>query len=179
LKRWQWLAGGGVLLLLIIVFSLRSTSPKGEVVYTEPVKRRSIESVVSAPGEVDPRVKVNISANVIGKIDRLHFKEGDLVVERAADEINRKITHSAPEAGNDADKVKKKYALVAEGKKVRLREVTTGISDTTHVVIASGLKEGESIGPFCSLKKLRAGDPVEPQREGANAEKEQKDKDES
>lgn len=79
MKRWQWLSGGGVLLLLVIVFSLRSTGPRGEKVYLETVKRRDIQAVVSATGQVDPRVKVNISANVIGKIERLYFREGDQV----------------------------------------------------------------------------------------------------
>lgn len=79
MKRWQWLTGGAVLLVLILVFSLRSSNPKGETVYVEPVKRRDIKSVVSAPGQVDPKVKVNISANVIGKIERLYFNEGDTV----------------------------------------------------------------------------------------------------
>lgn len=79
MKRWQWLSGGAVLLVLIIIFSLRSTGPRGEKVYLEPVKRREIQAVVSATGQVDPRVKVNISANVIGKIERLYFREGDLV----------------------------------------------------------------------------------------------------
>lgn len=92
MKRWQWLAGGALLLILILAFSLRSSSPKGEKVYVEPVKRRDVEAVVSAPGQVDPKVKVNISANVMGKIERLYFNEGDLVrrgqplveIERAA-----------------------------------------------------------------------------------------------
>jgi HlyD family secretion protein len=35
--------------------------------------------VVTAPGEVQPKFKVNISAHVIGKIERLYFNEGDLV----------------------------------------------------------------------------------------------------
>ena len=92
MKRWQWLAGGALLLILILAFSLRSTSPRGEKVYVEPVKRRDLEAVVSAPGQIDPKVKVNISANVMGKIERLYFNEGDTVrrgqplieIERAA-----------------------------------------------------------------------------------------------
>ena len=67
-----------VLALAAIVWaSLKSGGPKGEKVYAEPVKSKKIEAVVSAPGEVDPKFKVNISAHVIGKIERLHFNEGD------------------------------------------------------------------------------------------------------
>jgi HlyD family secretion protein len=63
----------------IIYFSVRGGGDKGEKVYAEDVKPRRIEAVVSAPGEVDPKFKVNISAHVIGKIERLYFNEGDNV----------------------------------------------------------------------------------------------------
>jgi len=63
----------------IIFFSVRGGGDKGEKVYVEPVKARAIEAVVTAPGEVQPKFKVNISAHVIGKIDRLTFNEGDSV----------------------------------------------------------------------------------------------------
>ena len=41
--------------------------------------RRDIQAVVSAPGQIDPKVKVNISAHVIGKIEKLYFEEGQTV----------------------------------------------------------------------------------------------------
>ncbi|MEA2572211.1 MAG: HlyD family secretion protein [Acidobacteriota bacterium] len=68
-----------VALILIIFFSIRGNAPKGVDVYAEPAKVQQIEAVVTAPGEIDPRFKVNISAHVIGKIDHLYFNEGDLV----------------------------------------------------------------------------------------------------
>lgn len=79
MKKWHWLTLGAIVLIVILVASLSSGGAKGEKVYVEPVKRRDIESVVSAPGEVDPKVKVNISAHVIGKIEKLYFKEGDTI----------------------------------------------------------------------------------------------------
>lgn len=68
-------------LLGVVVFaSLRgSRGPKGTKVYVEEVKRQDIGRVVKASGEIDPREKVNISAHVIGKIERLYVEEGDLV----------------------------------------------------------------------------------------------------
>lgn len=68
-----------VLLLIIIVASIAGGKKKGEKVYVAPVAERKIESVVTAPGEINPKVKVNISANVIGKIVKLYFNEGDTV----------------------------------------------------------------------------------------------------
>ncbi|HUF16927.1 MAG TPA: efflux RND transporter periplasmic adaptor subunit [Thermoanaerobaculia bacterium] len=79
MKRWMWIAGGVVLLAVIVIASVTGGDPKGEVVYVEPVERRDIQAIVSAPGEVDPKVKVNISAHVIGKIEKLYFNEGDAV----------------------------------------------------------------------------------------------------
>lgn len=75
----MWIAGGVALLAVIVIASAAGGDPKGEVVYVEPVQRRDIQAIVSAPGEVDPKVKVNISAHVIGKIEKLYFREGDMV----------------------------------------------------------------------------------------------------
>jgi len=75
----MWIAGGLILLTVIIVASVVSAEPDGEKVYTEIVGRRDLQAVVTAPGEIDPKVKVNISAHVIGKIERLYFREGDRV----------------------------------------------------------------------------------------------------
>ena len=41
--------------------------------------RREVAQIVKASGELEPRVKVNISAHVIGKIDRLYVEEGDRI----------------------------------------------------------------------------------------------------
>jgi HlyD family secretion protein len=71
---------GAVLILAIIVFaSVRASGTKAEKVYAEPVKTRKIEAVVTAPGEVSSKVKVNISAHIVGKIERIYFAEGDTV----------------------------------------------------------------------------------------------------
>jgi len=48
-------------------------------VYAEEVERRTIARTVKASGQIDPRVKVNLSSQVIGKIERLYVKEGDEV----------------------------------------------------------------------------------------------------
>jgi HlyD family secretion protein len=50
---------------------------RGEEAYLEPVQRGEIAQVIKAAGQIDPRVKVNISAHVIGKIERLFVEEGD------------------------------------------------------------------------------------------------------
>jgi HlyD family secretion protein len=78
-KRWLIIGGAAVLLIVIVVASIRGGGNKGEKVYTEPAVKKTIESIVTAPGEIDPRVKVNISAHIVGKIEKLYFEEGDRV----------------------------------------------------------------------------------------------------
>lgn len=79
MKRWLIIAGVVVLLAAVIFFSVRGGDPKGEKVYAEAAGRKTIESVVTAPGQIDPKVKVNISAHIVGKIEKLYFNEGDTV----------------------------------------------------------------------------------------------------
>jgi HlyD family secretion protein len=52
---------------------------KGTKVYAEPAARHDIGQVVKASGEIDPRIKVNISAHVVGKITRLYVREGERI----------------------------------------------------------------------------------------------------
>lgn len=79
MKRGAIAAVAVVVIGVIVFFSVRGGGDEGEKVYAEPARLRKIEAVVTAPGEVDPKFKVNISAHVIGKIEHLYFNEGDLV----------------------------------------------------------------------------------------------------
>lgn len=79
MKRNIGIIAGVTVLIVIVIASLLGGGETGEKVYLEPVTRRDIQAVVSAPGQVDPKLKVNISAHVIGKIERLYFEEGDVV----------------------------------------------------------------------------------------------------
>jgi len=79
MKRPILIAAVVVVLVVIIFASVRAGGSDAEKVYAEPVKPRTIEAVVTAPGEIDPKVKVNISAHIVGKIERLYFQEGDTV----------------------------------------------------------------------------------------------------
>lgn len=64
-------------LALVLFASLRGkTGDKGKEVYAEEAARAGISKVVKATGQVDPRVKVNLSAHVVAKISRLFVAEG-------------------------------------------------------------------------------------------------------
>jgi HlyD family secretion protein len=71
----------GVLVLAGIVFvSIRaSKGDKGAKVYAEAAKPQDISQVIKASGAIDPKEKVNISAHVVGKIEKLFVQEGDRI----------------------------------------------------------------------------------------------------
>ena len=103
------IAAGAIVILAVIVFaSVRASGPKAEKVYAEPVKARKIEAVVTAPGEVSSKVKVNISAHIVGKIEKIYFAEGDNVrkgqklveLERYAYEAQRDRAKAAVSASH-------------------------------------------------------------------------------
>jgi HlyD family secretion protein len=79
MKKTLIIVGAIVLVAVIIFASVRGGGPKGEKVYAEPVTQRNIQAIVTAPGEIDPKVKVNISAHIVGKIEKIYFNEGDSV----------------------------------------------------------------------------------------------------
>lgn len=67
-------------LALVVWGSLRGRGgDKGVEVDVEAVERRAISRLVKASGVVDPRVKVNLSAHVVGKIEQLLVEEGQTV----------------------------------------------------------------------------------------------------
>jgi HlyD family secretion protein len=77
MKKTLIILGAVVLTGVIIFASVHGGGSKGEKVYVEPVTARNIQAVVTAPGEIDPKVKVNISAHIVGKIEKIYFNEGD------------------------------------------------------------------------------------------------------
>ncbi len=82
MKNWKKLALiiGGVIVLLAIVGFTVEQSRKGVVtVQTGKVIREDLTSVVTASGEIKPKVQVNIGSQTMAKITHLYVKEGDRV----------------------------------------------------------------------------------------------------
>src|SRR3974390_2479100 len=82
MKKWKKVAliVGGVVVLLAIVGFTVGQSRKGLVtIQTGKVLREDITSVVTASGEIKPKVQVNIGSNAFAKITHLNVKEGDRV----------------------------------------------------------------------------------------------------
>ncbi len=67
-------------LTVVVVMSVTQASRRGTKVYEEEARRVDrIVSTVKATGEIQPRVYVNISSQVMGEIVELRAKEGDQV----------------------------------------------------------------------------------------------------
>jgi len=79
------------------------------------------------------------------------------VVKRVVDAQGDELRGSAAKGQNETDVV----YTVNEGETI-IRPVVTGVSDVLHVEITEGLTEGEEvvIGPYRTLKKLKAGEDV-------------------
>jgi HlyD family secretion protein len=75
------LIGLGIVVLAAIVFaSIRAgQGEKGVKVYAEEARPKDISQVIKASGAIDPKEKVNISAHVVGKIEKLFVQEGDRI----------------------------------------------------------------------------------------------------
>src|SRR5664279_2680827 len=82
MKNWKKIAlivAGVVILLAVIGFTVQQSRKGVVAVQTGKVVREDLASVVTASGEIKPKVYVNIGANAFGKITRLYVKEGDRV----------------------------------------------------------------------------------------------------
>ncbi len=66
-------------LVLILYFSFFGNKKDIKEVYLEPLKKQNIREIISASGEIQPKIKVNIQSDVIARIEKLYFKEGDYV----------------------------------------------------------------------------------------------------
>ena len=79
-RLWLWIGLGVVVLLaLIAVGASRGGKGKAQAVQFARVRQEDITSRVRAPGKIEPRTQVKISADIMGKIVRLAVKEGDRV----------------------------------------------------------------------------------------------------
>jgi HlyD family secretion protein len=82
MKTWKkvLIGVGAALVLAVIVGATVYQSRKNLVtVQTGKVQKQSLASVVSASGEIKPKTYANIGANAMGRIVKLHVKEGERV----------------------------------------------------------------------------------------------------
>jgi HlyD family secretion protein len=80
-KRNKVLVGSGlaVLIVLLVVVSSSAKREKGIEVRFEQVGRRDLIAAVTASGKIQPKKKVDVSADITGRITRIAVREGDYV----------------------------------------------------------------------------------------------------
>jgi HlyD family secretion protein len=78
-KKFALIAAVVVVLLAIVGFTVQQSHKGVVAVQTGKVLREDLTSVVTASGEIKPKVYVNIGANAFAKITHLYVKEGDRV----------------------------------------------------------------------------------------------------
>ena len=79
-KRWIWIGAGVLVVLALVGVSIaRQSGSKATAVQFARVRTEDITSTVRAPGKIEPRTQVKISADLMGKIVRLAVQEGDQV----------------------------------------------------------------------------------------------------
>ncbi|HEY0527318.1 MAG TPA: efflux RND transporter periplasmic adaptor subunit [Gemmatimonadaceae bacterium] len=80
-KRTKWSVAGALVLAIVIigVTSAMKGRNKAVEVRVEKVQRRDLVASVTASGQVQPHTKVDVSADISGRIVRLAVKEGQMV----------------------------------------------------------------------------------------------------
>jgi HlyD family secretion protein len=106
-KKWLWIGLGAALVLILIVVNITANSgKKGTQVQLARVRTEDITSKVRAPGKIEPKTQVKISADIMGKVTHLAVKEGDRVkkgqlllqidaVQRGADRVQARTALAA------------------------------------------------------------------------------------
>src|SRR5947209_1476315 len=82
-KRNKLLVGAGAALLIVglVAISAGARRDRGQEVRFEKVTRRDLVAAVTASGKIQPKKKVDISADITGRITKIAVREGDLVTQ--------------------------------------------------------------------------------------------------
>ena len=105
MKNWKKVAlivGAVVVLLAMVGFTVQQSRKGVVTVQTGKAVREDLTSVVTASGEIKPKVYVNIGANAFGKITHLYVKEGDRVKQGQMLATLENVQSSADVSANQA-----------------------------------------------------------------------------
>src|SRR5881628_386237 len=80
-KRSKLLVGAGAAVVIVgfVVISAAARRDRGQEVRFETAGRRDLVAAVTASGKIQPKKKVDVSADITGRITRIAVREGDLV----------------------------------------------------------------------------------------------------
>ncbi|OLC77949.1 MAG: hypothetical protein AUH78_03300 [Gemmatimonadetes bacterium 13_1_40CM_4_69_8] len=74
-------AGAAALIVGLVVISAGARRDRGAEVRFEKASRRDLVAAVTASGKIQPKKKVDISADITGRITKIAVREGDLVTK--------------------------------------------------------------------------------------------------
>ncbi|NUQ20329.1 MAG: efflux RND transporter periplasmic adaptor subunit [Gemmatimonadaceae bacterium] len=77
--KYSILGVAGAVLIGVVVLTAMKSGNKGVEVRIEPVQKRDLVASVTASGQVRPHTKVDVAADISGRIVRLAVKEGQMV----------------------------------------------------------------------------------------------------
>jgi HlyD family secretion protein len=80
-KRGKMLVGAGATVLIVglVVVSAGARRDRGQEVRFEKVTSRDLVAAVTASGKIQPKKKVDVSADITGRITKIAVREGDFV----------------------------------------------------------------------------------------------------
>ncbi len=136
------------LVTLVGMRMARSVSPEAMSlsVRAEPMKRGDLTEFVSAPGQVQPRTKVSISARVAARINSLPYDEGQTVQKDKS--VLVKLDSTDLEAQLKATEAR------ADAQKAELVEARARISATVAQIAASQVMYEDAKRDYERQKKL-------------------------
>jgi len=78
-KKWFLIIGAGLVLIVFIILALKSNQVKKTKATVEVARKGELTSIVTATGKVKAQADVEISADVMGRIEELPIEEGQRV----------------------------------------------------------------------------------------------------
>lgn len=78
-NKWTWIGLGVVVVAIAAVATLQGRKGKSQSVTLSQARVKDIVQKVKAPGEIEARTTVQISADIPGRVVRLAVEEGDVV----------------------------------------------------------------------------------------------------
>lgn len=81
MKKWLIIGGVIVVVAILIVVNLQKQKGNATEVEMESIEKRELTEIVSASGTIQPKISVDISSDITGKIVEVFVNEGDRVSE--------------------------------------------------------------------------------------------------
>ncbi len=81
MKKWLIIGGVIVVVAILVVVNLQKQKGKAVEVEMEAIEKRELTEIVSASGTIQPKISVDISSDITGKIVEVFVNEGDRVSE--------------------------------------------------------------------------------------------------